>query len=212
MSDLYSVLGVPRSVSKRDLRSAYRRLAQLYHPDKTGGDKDKEAKFKEINAAYEILGDVRKRLEYDAAGRWETPRSHWETPPRSAGTSGPPPRSAGTSGTHATPPGSAGDWKRSTPADGGDWSIVVRQFFDVTVAGIPLSEHNRLAEEAVRSIIRMQQTNSPEGPGDRAVRNVADVTMMGSITPELIKEWLLYQYPTIYTRPDGGLYKPGNGW
>lgn len=64
--DYYQVLGVPRNATKEDIKRAYRKLAHIYHPDKAGGN---EGKFKEINEAYQILGDDRKRSQYDQFGR-----------------------------------------------------------------------------------------------------------------------------------------------
>lgn len=64
--DHYKVLGVAPEASGDDIKKAYRRLAKKYHPDSTGGDKVKEAKFKEIGHAYDILGDKDKRTQYDA--------------------------------------------------------------------------------------------------------------------------------------------------
>ena len=64
--DHYKVLGVKQEASSADIKKAYRRLAKKYHPDSTGGDKHKEAKFKEISRAYDVLGDEGKRAEYDA--------------------------------------------------------------------------------------------------------------------------------------------------
>jgi curved DNA-binding protein CbpA len=55
--DLYEVLGVKRDASEKEIRSAYRRLARKYHPDVNPGDKSAEEKFKEINAAHEVLSD-----------------------------------------------------------------------------------------------------------------------------------------------------------
>ncbi len=63
--DYYNVLGLDRKASKDDVKKAFRKLAQKYHPDK-GGD---EAKFKEITEAYSVLSDERKRREYDAYGQ-----------------------------------------------------------------------------------------------------------------------------------------------
>ncbi|MDP3997617.1 MAG: molecular chaperone DnaJ [bacterium] len=63
--DYYQTLGVDRSATKEDIKKAYRKLAHQHHPDKDGGD---EEKFKEINAAYQILGDEKKRAQYDQFG------------------------------------------------------------------------------------------------------------------------------------------------
>src|SRR5258708_5369993 len=62
----YDVLGIDRKATKEDIKKAFRKLAQKYHPDKGGGD---EAKFKEITEAYSILADDRKRREYDSYGQ-----------------------------------------------------------------------------------------------------------------------------------------------
>lgn len=63
--DHYKVLGVDQKASADEIKKIYRKLAKQYHPDTTGGDKKKEARFKEISAAYEILGDAAKRAKYD---------------------------------------------------------------------------------------------------------------------------------------------------
>ncbi|MCA9675790.1 MAG: J domain-containing protein, partial [Myxococcales bacterium] len=63
--DQYKVLGVDAKASAADIKKAYRKLAKQYHPDSTGGDKAKEARFKEISTAYEILSDPAKRNQYD---------------------------------------------------------------------------------------------------------------------------------------------------
>lgn len=64
--DHYKVLGVKPEASAEEIKKAYRRLAKQYHPDSTGGDKAKEARFKEVGQAYDVLGDTKKRAQYDA--------------------------------------------------------------------------------------------------------------------------------------------------
>jgi curved DNA-binding protein len=66
--DYYSTLGVPKTASAKDLKAAYRKLARKHHPDVNQGDKSAEARFKEINEAYEVLGDPDKRKKYDELG------------------------------------------------------------------------------------------------------------------------------------------------
>jgi molecular chaperone DnaJ len=66
--DYYEVLGVARDASAEDVKSAYRRLALKYHPDKNPGDKTAEERFKEAAEAYEVLSDAQKRAAYDRHG------------------------------------------------------------------------------------------------------------------------------------------------
>lgn len=66
-ADLYGVLGVPRDASADDIKKAFRRLAMQYHPDRNK-EATAEAKFKEVNAAYEVLSDPEKRSRYDRFG------------------------------------------------------------------------------------------------------------------------------------------------
>lgn len=65
MRDYYDILGVARGASEDDIKKAFRKLAHKHHPDKGGA----EAKFKEINEAYQVLSDEKKRAEYDRYGR-----------------------------------------------------------------------------------------------------------------------------------------------
>jgi molecular chaperone DnaJ len=66
--DYYDILGVSRDASQDEIRTAYRKLAHKYHPDKTGGDQEAEEKLKEINEAYDILKNKEKRAKYDQFG------------------------------------------------------------------------------------------------------------------------------------------------
>ena len=66
--DYYEVLGVQKGASDTDIKKAYRTLAKKYHPDINPGDKDAEAKFKEVNEAYEVLSDADKKAKYDQFG------------------------------------------------------------------------------------------------------------------------------------------------
>jgi len=73
--DLYAVLGVSRSASKEDIKRAYRKLSKEHHPDRHKGDKGAEQKFKEVNEAYEVLSDEKKRAMYDQFGTTGGPGS-----------------------------------------------------------------------------------------------------------------------------------------
>jgi len=65
MKDPYAALGLTKSASQADIKSAYRKLAKKYHPDANSGDETAEKKFKEISAAYAIIGDPDKRKDFD---------------------------------------------------------------------------------------------------------------------------------------------------
>jgi DnaJ-class molecular chaperone len=84
--DYYSTLGVAKTATEKEIKQAFRKLARKHHPDVNPGDKSAEAKFKEINEAYEVLGDPAKRKKYDELGaNW---RMYEQTPP--AGSPGAP--------------------------------------------------------------------------------------------------------------------------
>ncbi len=70
--DYYKILGLNRSATYKDIKQAYRKLARKHHPDVNPGDKSAEARFKEINSAYEVLSNPEKRKKYDKYGdQWQ---------------------------------------------------------------------------------------------------------------------------------------------
>lgn len=74
MKNYYEVLGISKIASADEIKKAYRNLAFKYHPDRNSGDKAAEEKFKEINEAYDVLSDEKKRADYDSFG---TSNSHY---------------------------------------------------------------------------------------------------------------------------------------
>ena len=68
MADFYAVLGVERTAADDDIKKAYRKLAMTNHPDRNGGSKEHEEKFKAITEAYDVLRDPQKRAAYDRYG------------------------------------------------------------------------------------------------------------------------------------------------
>src|SRR5256885_12894871 len=95
--DYYKTLGVGRTASDEEIRKAFRKLARQYHPDVAKDKKSAEEKFKEINEAYEVLGDPEKRKRYDELGAdWKQgaqfrPPPGWDQRARRSGDGAAPP-------------------------------------------------------------------------------------------------------------------------
>jgi curved DNA-binding protein len=82
--DYYQILGVPKSATEKEIKAAYRKLARKWHPDANPDDVEAaEEKFKEIQEAYEVLGDPKKRKKYDTLGRdWQRASDQAEPQPQ----------------------------------------------------------------------------------------------------------------------------------
>lgn len=81
--DYYATLGVSKTATEKEIKQAFRKLARKLHPDVNPGDKTSESRFKEINEAYEVLGDAEKRKKYDELG------SNWRMYEQAGGPGGP---------------------------------------------------------------------------------------------------------------------------
>src|SRR5262245_598106 len=112
--DYYSTLGVAKTASEKEVKQAYRKLARKWHPDVNPNDKSAEAKFKEINEAYEVLGDPDKRKKYDELG------ANWRMYEQAGAQGGP------------------GGFRGFDPRRGGNYNV--RYDSGINVGGRPMSE------------------------------------------------------------------------
>src|SRR5574344_1532709 len=119
--DYYQTLGVTRTATPEEIKKAFRKLARAYHPDRALTSTRKanmEAKFKELNEAYEVLGDPEKRKRYDELG------ANWDQPQFGRGGFG-----------GGNPFGGGGQWQQGSPQDfedafgGAGFSDFFEQFF-----------------------------------------------------------------------------------
>ena len=142
MKDYYSVLGVERSASDEDIKKAYRSLAHKYHPDKAGGN---EAKFKEVNEAYQILSNKDKRSQYDRFGRVDNGAGQ-----------GPMPGWENFSGFG----GQGGQWNVNFGEDLGDLGDIFETFFGGQARGGPRSTYKRGSDIEIHETLTLEEAFS----------------------------------------------------
>lgn len=112
--DYYEILGVPRSANEAEIKRAFRKLAREYHPDVAKNKKHAEERFKEINEAYEVLGDPARRRKYDELGPGWSSGADFRPPP----------------GWHSAPGGRGSDRTRGRPGEEFDFQFGGTGFSD----------------------------------------------------------------------------------
>src|SRR5579871_5437308 len=133
-TDYYELLGVPRKAPLKEIRAAYRKLARKYHPDLNPGDKSAEEKFKQIQEAYEVLSDTKKRQMYDQFG-FNTP-GQGGVPPHGGGYGGASPEDI-----HFDFGGFDFGGGQGAGAGAGNFRDLFSQFFRGGGAAQPVREH-----------------------------------------------------------------------
>ncbi len=140
--DFYKILGVSADVSEKDLTKAYRKLARQYHPDANPDDPKAEERFKEVSEAYDVLGDVERRKEYDEIRRLGPTGAGGGFGPRSPGAGG---FSFDTGDLSDLLGGMFGGGRRTTagtgPRRGDDLEAELHLSFDEAVEGVTTSIH-----------------------------------------------------------------------
>jgi curved DNA-binding protein len=167
--DYYSTLGVAKTATEKEIKQAYRKLARKHHPDVNPKDKSAEAKFKEINEAYEVLGDPDKRKKYDELG------ANWRAYEQAGAQGGP----GGFGGFSGFDPSTGGRWNVNVGGQGGGYrQVTPDELRDILGdEGNPFSDFFQTffggGEETTR------RTRGRAGRGPRAGRDVEHELTLG---------------------------------
>jgi DnaJ-class molecular chaperone len=144
--DYYETLGVTRGAKEEEIKKSYRKLARKYHPDLNPNNKQAEEKFKEVQEAYEVLGDADKRSKYDQLGQnWKSGSDF--TPPNNWQTDFDPSEIFGRAGGGRSSPGGGGGFGRQT---GTSFSDFFEMFFGGSGRGAQTRSDGADAETELR--------------------------------------------------------------
>jgi DnaJ-class molecular chaperone len=155
--DYYSTLGVTKTATEKEIKQAFRKLARKHHPDVNPGDKAAEGRFKELNEAYEVLGDASKRKKYDELG------SNWRQYEQAGAPSG-----------GARPGGWSANFGGQAPGGGGYRTMTEEEMREVFGEADPFSDffHTFFSGGAGDDESAGRRTRSGRGRAARAGRDV----------------------------------------